>query len=423
MTRKKHEQEPNAHRRQWGVVVLSVVLIGISNYSLANGQDEDTGGSPSQWILVTPSQLKDIAAPLIRQRRGQGWQVEVVTHEIADPANKSAEALQSKLAQLCTEFDGTSCILLLGSWKTQGKQTVVSSLKGTQGRMAGMTTDYGFGNPKKDGGVTVAVGRLPARTPAQAELMIAKVLAFESMQPTHNRVSLFVGHPGGRNDFEKTFAGNIVKSAVESRLKRLHSRWDVTCVMDIDGSKLSVNPKDFSTEVKRLLKWGQHFAVYSGHSSAAGLNSRAGRVVSRRVFQDLRTDGPSGVFLSCGCFSCQISGFDGEGHGIVAIRNRFGPASVIGALGESYAAHGQLALDGALRCLMLEEPPKFLGGYWLAIQNGIARGKITPGEFMLYDMADGSGGRVPLEKQRLEHAEMWVLLGDPGMRIPIAVDK
>jgi hypothetical protein len=39
--------------------------------------------------------------------------------------------------------------------------------------------------------------------------------------------------------------------------------------------------------------------------------------------------------------------------------------------------------------------------------------------FALLDMADGTGGKVPLATQRLEHLEMWMLLGDPALRMPI----
>jgi hypothetical protein len=44
---------------------------------------------------------------------------------------------------------------------------------------------------------------------------------------------------------------------------------------------------------------------------------------------------------------------------------------------------------------------------------------MDPGTFALLDTADGSGGKVPLATQRLEHLEMWMLLGDPALRLPV----
>jgi hypothetical protein len=39
--------------------------------------------------------------------------------------------------------------------------------------------------------------------------------------------------------------------------------------------------------------------------------------------------------------------------------------------------------------------------------------------FGLYDQFDGTQGKVPLAVQRREHLEMWMLLGDPALRLPL----
>ena len=55
----------------------------------------------------------------------------------------------------------------------------------------------------------------------------------------------------------------------------------------------------------------------------------------------------------------------------------------------------------------------------LGIQACLAHGSMDADTFALLDMADGTGGKVPLATQRLEHLEMWMLLGDPALRLPI----
>ena len=125
------------------------------------------------------------------------------------------------------------------------------------------------------------------------------------------------------------------------------------------------------------------------------------------------------AFSSGGCFSCQTEGAEGEGYAFAAMRNPSGPVAVIGASGESYSAPGQLAMDGLLNCLSRAPFPTRLGDYWLSVQSGLARGKIDKGDFSLYDQFDGSHGTIPLETQRLEHLEMWMLLGDPAMALPL----
>jgi hypothetical protein len=101
------------------------------------------------------------------------------------------------------------------------------------------------------------------------------------------------------------------------------------------------------------------------------------------------------------------------------MRNPAGPAAVIGAVGESYGVMGQLAIDGMLECLSVPELPPRLADYWLAAKAGLARGKIDAVTFWLYDQTDGSRGTVSLDVQRLEHLEMWMLMGDPALRLPV----
>ena len=104
---------------------------------------------------------------------------------------------------------------------------------------------------------------------------------------------------------------------------------------------------------------------------------------------------------------------------ISAIRSAGGPVAVIGSHGESYGAIGQLALDGLLLALNRDTPPQRLGEYWLATKAGIARTPMDALTFWLYDQGDGSGGRTSLEQQRREHLEMWLLLGDPALKLDV----
>lgn len=376
--------------------------------------------SQADWLLVTTPQLAEVAAPLIQRRADQGFAVSVIdvsTLPAGDEGPDIAAAIRT------TGQTKNGCVLILGTWESADATVHVPALRGTHGRMKGKLTDHGYGLPEDDGSVSLAVGRLPARSAAEAKSMVARILAFEDQQPEQNRIQVSVGHPGGRSEFERNFAAGVIRSAVDLRLKRIAAQWTTTCIMDLDDSPYSVKAEQFGEKMRELMQQKHVFSVYSGHSAPAAVYSRNGPVVKRSDFGSLKAAGPAGVFLSCGCYSCQVEGFNGQGYGIASIRNPTGPVAVMGAFGESWAAHGQLAFDGALSCLAQEDPPRQLGDYWLAVQQGITRGQITQAEFLLYDMADGSGGQVPLDQQRLEHAEMWTLLGDPAMRIPLATTK
>src|SRR5262249_5856538 len=95
-----------------------------------------------------------------------------------------------------------------------------------------------------------------------------------------------------------------------------------------------------------------------------------------------------------------------------------GPVAVIGSLHECYAAINELAVDGLFAQFLADKPPERLGQAWLGLQQGIAQGKSNPLTFRVLDEVDGSKGKTALADQRLEHLEMFILLGDPALKMP-----
>lgn len=376
-----------------------------------------------QWIVVTTADLREAVSPLVQRRKEQDWETRVLVVQ-PDAGNENSTRLSSpaardlerQLAQLCANFSGMTSILIVGHWDLSG----VNAPVGKAGRMKGVGTDHPFGIPGADGAATVAVGRLPAKSLKQVRTCVEKIIAFEDTPADQNQISLLVGDPGGRSIAERSIAKEVIKAAVTERLQQINKIWRVDCAMDIDGSHFSVAEGQFSSRVAKALTTGQQFAVYCGHSGPSGLSTRSGHVNVDEAMSEVQARGRTGVFLTTGCYSCQVTGLGGQGYGISLLDVAAGPAAVIGAYAESYAAPGQLALDGVLQCLSGDSPPRLLGEYWLAAQAGIARGKISLTEFYLYDMADGTEGKVSLNDQRREHLEMWGLFGDPAMVIPCA---
>jgi hypothetical protein len=143
-----------------------------------------------------------------------------------------------------------------------------------------------------------------------------------------------------------------------------------------------------------------------------------GKFLTRADWARLSIAQGAGPFFTCGCFACQ-SDANGDGYGLAAMRNPAGPVAVMGATGDSHGVAGKLAAEGFLACVREPPFPSRLGDYWLGVAAGLARGKMDEGMFALLDMADGSGGKMPLATQRREHLEMWLLLGDPALRMPV----
>src|SRR5262249_26470938 len=58
---------------------------------------------------------------------------------------------------------------------------------------------------------------------------------------------------------------------------------------------------------------------------------------------------------------------------------------------------------------------------WLKLKEGLAKGKIDDLTFKLLDSVDGDA-KIPQATQRQEHLEMFVLLGDPALKLPRIAD-
>jgi hypothetical protein len=283
--------------------------------------------------------------------------------------------------------------------------------------MNGQASDYAYGLPGEDGTPRVAVGRFPGRTVEEIRGMVQKTLRLEQdCQPGvwGNRIVLLQGNPGGG-----ALAEMFVEQATSPRLQRLHPAWSLRAISHSEASVYYLPTSRLRDMGLDYLQAGQLFSLYLGHSDASGLWSNGSYLMSREDWANLNIQHCQGVLFTCGCFACEWSGANGIGYGLAAMRNPHGPAAVIGACGESYSAPGLLAIDGFLGCCSTPPFPVRLADYWLAMQTGLARGPLDAGLFALYDQFDGSGGKVPLSVQRREHLEMWLLLGDPALRLPL----
>lgn len=78
---------------------------------------------------------------------------------------------------------------------------------------------------------------------------------------------------------------------------------------------------------------------------------------------------------------------------------------------------GALLARGMLSGLADGSPPARLGELWLDMKRELAEGRISPVYVRISEHVAG-GKKVSLIVQRLEHMEMYMLLGDPATRLP-----
>lgn len=379
---------------------------------------------PRLWIILPAPDLRPAMEELAAHRKAEGYTVVTLDSTLTADGTKAREAIAAAAAGTA----GQVFVVLAGTPDPQAPPGVrLPALTGTHGRMARLTSDHGYSRPGKDGMPSLAVGRLPAVSADEAKAMVAKIKAFENLSGSpdaRSRLSAMIGHPGGEG-FQRAFAERYVNNAVGERIQSLHPRWTPRVITDVPGSPWLTEKSRLEPAFLEEAKAGALFFVYMGHSGPPGFFSDGLMFMQTRSWKNATFTG-NGVFFTCGCealFPPRTNpggrGFNPGGHGYSAMRNPAGPAAVIGAVDISYSAAGQLAFDGFLTLLQKDNPPALLATWWLAAMQGIVSGKIDASTFAMLDLADGSQGQTPLDAQRLEHAEMWQLLGDPATRLPL----
>ncbi|HWG44812.1 MAG TPA: C25 family cysteine peptidase [Gemmataceae bacterium] len=377
-----------------------------------------------QWIVVTAPVFRKAIEPLCEQRKAQGLRVVVVqtTDVLSAEEIRGGEArkLREHINKLCREHKGPSFVLLVGAIESgrlaEPEKKVVPALSGTIGRMKGQPSDNGYGCFKDSRVPTVAVGRFPARTEEEARGMVAKTLDFErDARPGmwRRRLTILAGIPA-----YNPLVDRLVENVALSRFARLASIWTGKAIYSNPQSRFCLPNDQLHKRALQYVQHGEAFTLYLGHSSAEGLYGGEAPYLDRDDWAHLRIERGKGVFLTFGCNGCQLKGANGEGYGVAAMRNANGPVAVVGSHGICFAAMVQLAADGLFASTFANRPPDRLGETWLAIKNGVASGKIDDFTYRLLDAVDGDK-TIAQTTQRQEHLEMFLLLGDPALRLPV----
>jgi hypothetical protein len=379
---------------------------------------------PPQWVVVTAPAFRKAVEPLAEHRKAQGFKVVVVeTTDMLDAQQirgGDATKLREHVNKLCRDHKGTSYVLLVGAVEAgkleQPEKKVLPPLRGTVGRMKGEPSDNGYGC--LDDGLlpAVAVGRFPARTEDEARAMVRKTIAFETdVKPGEwrRRLTVLAGVPAFNSLVDR-----LVESLAMARLDKIDGSWSGRAIYHNPASRFCVPDAELRQQAQKYVEGGEAFTLYLGHSNAEGLYGGRAHYLDRDDWATLKIERGAGVFVTFGCNGCQLRGADGEGYGVAAMRNPNGPVAVTGSHAICFAAMVQLGAEGLLESAFAGQPPEHLGAAWLAVKKSIAEGKMDDKTFALLDAVDGDA-KIPQARQRQEHLEMFLLLGDPALKLPV----
>lgn len=382
---------------------------------------------PPQWIVVTAPAFRQAIEPLVEHRKADGFHVVVVqTSDVLtreEIRSGQSDKLRQRLRELSTHHKGTTSILLVGAIAPgnlqEPERKVLPPALGSISRMKGQPCDNPYGCLDDSRLPIAVVGRFPARTEQEAQAMVAKTIEHERDDRPgvwRQRFTVLAGVPAFN-----PLVDRLVEGMAMARLDKLSPRWTGRAVYDNESSRFAVPPLLLRTQTRRYLEEGQAFTFYFGHSNATGFYDPRAPFLDRDDWGQLQIKRGRGVFVSFGCNACQLKGFDGEGYGLYAMRNPNGPVAVTGSHGICFAAMCQLASDPLFGEAFQDRLPERLGDCWRIMLAGIAKGPIDDFTFGMLDAADGDP-KIPQATQRQEHLEMFVLLGDPALKLPRVPD-
>ncbi|MFO0875941.1 MAG: C25 family cysteine peptidase [Gemmataceae bacterium] len=386
------------HLARW----MRTVTLGVGCWLLLGEVRAAAPPPVRQWLVVCPPAWRETLEPLVQRRLAEGWRTVVLPPD--EPTR-----LRASLHRLCQQHGGPSVILLAGDL------TRVPALVGRAGRMKGQPSDAEYGCPDGARLPSVPVGRMPARSAAELGGMVAKTVAMEQSEPGawRRRLTVLAGIPAYNPVVDR-----LLESIAFARFDRLQPTWSGRALYTAAGSRFYLPEHHIRIQALAYLREGQAFILYLGHSNAEGLYAGPhAAFLDRDDWSRLRIERGGSLFVTFGCNGCQLRGPDGEGYGVHAARNPQGPAAVIGSHGICFAAMVQLGADRLFEEALQGGRARTAGDCWLAVLRGVALERIDYLSYRMMDAVDGDP-RIPQAAQREEHLDMFVLLGDPALRLP-----
>jgi hypothetical protein len=304
-------------------------------------------------------------------------------------------------------------VVIAGALDSKGEareDCVLPGGKGTRGRMKDKPSDgvLAGGGGKE---APLVIGRLPAQSPDDMSTMVTKILRYENYGArAKGKLGCIVGNPMAQE--AEWLPDLFLALNTKLMLSKADPNWRAQGAHDLLISPFPDPSPEFGMAMDRVASEAWELLAYLGHSGPEGIYS-LGRIYRLPDSWFAKEGPPRGLFFTCGCHATAMQ----DAYAVRAMRSPSGPAAVIGASGVSYSAIGYLASKGLISCIAKTEGPPSAGDWWNRIRQAIAQAPVSGLAFTAFDRADGSNGKVPLADQRLEHLEMWSMLGDPAMRM------
>jgi hypothetical protein len=387
-------------------VLTAVVVIWCCG--IARGEEEQT----PLWLVVGREELLKPIGALAERRRAEGFEA-IVSTEGVEKALAGAPRRPEFLLLVGDDEPGKEA----APWYLPAKRMRLYRWRRTQREE--FASDAAWGDLDGDLMPEVAVGRVPARSAAEVELAVKKILAFERRpaNPADLGLTLWAGSPN--------YGPVIDATATELLLAMLRMNgpsW--TRLWVVSGNPhhpLCGWPPDQPELFTRQVAQGGLCSVLMGHASAERFFStlHEGRPVyyqaaDARAALAQGSPGAPMVF-----FSCESGDFTRPSHCMAEAFFFFpgGPVTTIAATTESHPLTNYFS--GTCLLKELGGQRDRIGSMWLAAQRQATRQRNFLAERVLRDVEGKLEEAIDVAKLRRDQVLMYALLGDPATRLKV----
>ena len=364
------------------------------------------------WLAVGPKELVAPLGPLVKKRRAEELET-VVSSESIEKALATATRRPTFLLLVGDDLPGKES----EAWHLAAKRRELYRWREVQREK--FASDAAWGDVDGDLVPDMAVGRIPARTPQQVELVVKKILAFERQQPTEADLALPIW--GGSAEYGATIdamATGFLLGMVRINAPKWMSLWIIS---GNPRHPLCGWPPDQPGQFTRQIRRGGICGVLMGHASADRFYSMShqGKPIwytAAAAAADLAEGPPSPPLL---IFSCESGDFTRPEP---CLAEAFlllpgGPVATVATTTESHPLTNYFSGLCLLRATA--GPEDRLGTLWLNSQRRAVKAGNFLVERVLRDVEGKLEEKINVEKLRRDQILMYALLGDPATRLRI----
>lgn len=381
---------------------------------------------PADVVVVCPAPFEDALQPWLEYRRAQGHVVEVI------PASDAPEKIKTRLRD-AYKAEPKLSIVLVGDVEnrsvfdptartvavpTHYAQAKINVLFGSEPTIA---TDNWYADFDDDGVPEVAVGRLPVDSASELDKLTKRIIAYERSTDfgLWRRKINFVAGIGG--------FGFLADAAIESAAKsllvaHLPPEYESTMTYASWRSPYFPGAKEFHATTLERFNEGCLMWVYIGHGGVRELDyfktpdDKVHRILDVNDTGKLQAKQPPiALFLSCysAAFDAKVDCLGEE-----MLRAEGGPIAVLGG-SRVTMPYAMSILGQELMTTFFKDRAATVGHLLRDAKRGLALKPRTSDSDKLFDTV--AAAMMPmaadLKAQRIEHAQLFNLLGDPLLRI------